>query len=606
MLDGARLGNVQHPSPLGFPTRRNAGLNRMMDRLKRVSGVCLALALTGSAALAQTSTASKPYPNKSKPKRIFKTQQSQAENLREQHLRVFRKHILTRTLDQIKGMNEAGLRLSARNQILVYLSESKAGSEDDKPITTRLALEALTDFGQYSEDLLPLMADYLLSDLGAWIQKHRPELKEKFEAVVKVSKNSKDASRIRALFDLRNGDALAVKRLRELLQQGRDLDSLIFWLEELRKLNSKEFEPLLSEIVTLADRGPVVSFDTLFSVAPVYFHPETPGELQRRFLTMVLSRTQGANLGVEPVSQRAYELLSTLLPTFQQIMPESYEQALTQNLTMQATLTESEKAIVARTKRLEHSLNPIEDLLTEADGAKTKNERNEILAEAAQLALRKSKFAVTLEIIDKLDPAVAAMSPGFWENWKDQFLTKFVITVLAAREPDLALKASSRVGSTLVRVEALVAVIRYWVGVKQKNAAQDALTEANKIASAGSNDIEKAKAFFLLSLTCDPVDESRKAELLHSGIKALNNFSPPDVKANDRETYQQYVRTLDNTGYQVTKAFKQLIKKDENGALALVEDLQTRDVRAFAFIGILLGLDDLLAVARVEASSANP
>ena len=577
----------------------------MMDRLTRVSGVCLALALTGSATLAQTSTANKPYPNKSKPKRIFRTQQSEAENLREQHLRVFRKHILTRTLDQIKKMNEVGLRLSARNQILSYLSENKTPSKDEKLTVTRLALDSLTDFSEHSEDILPFMADYLLSDLGAWIQKYSPDLTEKFESVAKNYKHSSEASRIQGFFELKNGEDLAINRLRQLLREGRELDSLIYWLEELRRLKSREFEPLLSEIVSVAAQGPQVSFETLFSIMPVYFRAETSMELQRRFLRMVISRTQPTNPGLEPISQRAYELLSSLLPLYEQVLPELYEQAASQSFIMQVTLTENEKAVVARTKRLQQSLNPIEDLLTEADAAKTKTERNELLAEAAQLALKKTKFALCLDIVDKLDASVAAMSPEFWEDWKDQFLKKFVVDVLATKNTELALKASSRVSSALVRVETLALITRYWVNVDQKVAAQQVLTEASRIAGAGANDIEKTKAFFLLSLTCDPVDESRMAELLQSGIKALNNLNAPDSK-DDRESYQEYIRTLDNTGHQLTTAFKQLIKKDENGALALVEDLEKRDVRPFALIGILLGLDDLLAVARTESGSANP
>ena len=84
------------------------------------------------------------------------------------------------------------------------------------------------------------------------------------------------------------------------------------------------------------------------------------------------------------------------------------------------------------------------------------------------------------------------------------------------------------------------------------------------------------------------------AEQLSSAIKALNNLSKPDANARDKTIYQSYVQRLDNTGYELTKGFKGLTKQDENGALALVEKLQKPDLRTFALIGILLGLNELL------------
>jgi hypothetical protein len=48
-------------------------------------------------------------------------------------------------------------------------------------------------------------------------------------------------------------------------------------------------------------------------------------------------------------------------------------------------------------------------------------------------------------------------------------------------------------------------------------------------------------------------------------------------------------------GYDLSKGFRSLTKHDENDALALVEKLQKPGLRTFALIGILTGLDGLLA-----------
>lgn len=57
---------------------------------------------------------------------------------------------------------------------------------------------------------------------------------------------------------------------------------------------------------------------------------------------------------------------------------------------------------------------------------------------------------------------------------------------------------------------------------------------------------------------------------------------------------QSFAQRLDNVGYDLSKGFNSLTKHDENYALALVEKLQKRDLRTFALIGILTGLDGLL------------
>jgi hypothetical protein len=74
------------------------------------------------------------------------------------------------------------------------------------------------------------------------------------------------------------------------------------------------------------------------------------------------------------------------------------------------------------------------------------------------------------------------------------------------------------------------------------------------VAGSSPDNWYKAKAFFLLSISCDQVDRSAKADLLASGLKALNNLSPPDANARDKTVYQNYVQRLDNVGYELSKS----------------------------------------------------
>lgn len=562
--------------------------------LTHVIRLCLVLVVTASMVVAQTGNRSATTSSRKTNKPVepaTKVSQSNTNELRENQLRVLREHVLARTVESLKKMDEAGLRLSARNQVLTYLTSEKPPSEEKQTLTTQLALEGLTDLREHGEEITPFMRSYLSNDLGSWIQKYRPNLSEEFEKTVKANGNVGASQRIQSLFELENGDVLAAKRIRQELDEQTTLNGLHFWLEELIERKSGEFEPLASYIVTRAGEGQI-SFETLFWISDIYLRPQTSEALRKRFLSAVVFRTQPANFAVEPAPQMAYDLLTTILPFVHRSTPELYDQALNQHVAMRAGLTERQRASEARIKRLRESANPIEDLIAEADATKSKTERNELLLQAAQLALEKGKFDLCLDTLDKVEVNVTG-DPEPWQRSIDQILKNLVRTVIAAKRAELAERAASRVGSSFTRVEALNLMMRYRVKENDKAEAQRLLTEASKVAAASSDEAQKAKAFFLLSITCDQVDLSKKAELLLAGVNALNNIAAPDAGVRDNTIYQNYVQRLDNSGYELTKGFSGLTKQDENSALALVERLQKRDLRTFALIGILTGLDQL-------------
>jgi hypothetical protein len=309
---------------------------------------------------------------------------------------------------------------------------------------------------------------------------------------------------------------------------------------------------------------------------------------------MVVARTQPANFVTEPAPKIAYDLLTEILPFIQQSTPELYEQALNNSFAMRASLNESQLASEARIKRLNESIDPIGDLKSEAGSAKNKTERNTLLLSAAELALEKKKFDVCLNILSDVDVNVAAADPFLLQYSIDRILKLLVRAVLTAKLTDAAEKGAARIGSSLTRVEALNLIMRYYTKANDKEAAQRILIEASKVAGSSPDNWDKAQAFFLLSVTCDQIDGSRKADLLLSGLKALNNVSESDMTARDKAVYQSFAQRIDNVGYDLSKGFKSLTKHDENDALALVEKLQKPGLRAFALIGILTGLDGLL------------
>jgi hypothetical protein len=530
-----------------------------------------------------------------------KAADAEARNLRKQQLLLLHENLLSRTLDSIKKMDEVALRLSVRNQLLAYLWESRTLSSKNVNLRN-LALEAITDLNDHHPEMPPFMRDYLLADLAALIEKHDPDLTEKLKAVKETAKIGRESLNIRSLFELKNGDVLAASKIRQLLAQGGDVSGLNFWLDDLREQKSGEFEPLLREVIAIAARGPQISFETLFWLTPICFHSDVPQPLQRSFAAMILSRTQPANFAISPAPQSAYELLVGALPQIQRLLPEHYEQAVGQSLILRTSINQTQLVSEERNKRLKESENPIEDLVREAEAAKTKSERNELLAEAAETALIKEKFDTCLDVLTRMDLEVNVPGhPGFWRDWNGQFVKKFVKSATAARELEIAEKAALGMIASLAKVEAVASLIRHWSKAGEKGRAHRLLIEAIKVSDSVSDDFEKAKSLIMLSIICDQVDESKRAQLLLSSVKALNGLDKPTTP-RDQEPYQEYVGKLDKTGYQIIRGFKALTLSDEEAAIALVDQFQKSDLRSFALIGMLSGLKELLSKAETRSA----
>lgn len=518
---------------------------------------------------------------------------SRPEEIRDEQLKTLRTSTLTRTVDNIKKINEPALRISARIQILKFIALDMPLSEEARTLADRLGGDALVDFSEHADEIMPALSDNLLSNLAVWIKNYQPSLGDKLEALEKARMKGKDSQNIRNLMALPGGDVLAAQRIAQSLDAGEEIPVLVIYLKDLIEGNSQEVGPLFSKILDAAAQGRL-SFDTLLSVSDLYLELQTPVALKQRFIRTVLARTQPYNFDKEPASQSAFSLLTNLLPFIQKFAPELYGQALSQRQVIYAAFNQEQKADQERSKRLRESSTPAEDLIAEADTMKPSSKRNELLAEAAQMARDKKNFSVCLSAVSKLDLDVTGISADFWKNWNDQFITEFVKAVLAENKPAFAEKGIEYFSAPYAKVGALALAMQYAVKDADTPSARRLLTYARKTAAAATDNVEKAKAFLLLTAASDQVDNAVKSELLESAIKALNNVSIPDP--GDAKPYQRYVWKLNGAEYQVMGRFKDLAKSSDEEALTLVETIDKPESRTFALLGILQGMRELSLV----------
>jgi len=515
------------------------------------------------------------------------------DDLRRNQIRVLRADMLARALDTIKKMNEPAARMSARAEMCTYIGR-KGSSVEDQSLASQLAIDAVADFTDHSPEIPTLISDYYLGKLEAWIETNRPDLIEKLKLAKDNQTKNRSSDRISALIQMKGGDVAASVLIRQQLSMGEDVPGLYFLLDDLMKQQSSALTPVLSDIISFGERGSV-SLDALFWIVEIYGRPTITEDLKRRFVAMVVARTNPANFANEPVPRIAYDLLSGVLPMAAVLTPDSYDQIQFQAVALRASLTENQLTSDERAKRLKESQDPIGDLVDEAEESKSKIERNDLLAEAAQMALEAKKLQRCLDIVSKLDLTVRVSTTDFWSHWTDQFLKNVVKASLDNSDTQMAQKAADQVTSAPQKVEAMVLIMRYAGKTHESALAQKLLTAAEKIAMDTSDNFERARVFALLSGNAEVADGNRAITLLESEIKALNNLVKPDGADKDKKPYFEYLRNLDKAFADLRKTFRLVIVKDDGRALSLIGDVHNNDLRTFALIGTLQALDDMLA-----------
>src|SRR5689334_17173342 len=82
---------------------------------------------------------------------------AEVRSLRNQQLLILHENLLSRTVDSIKKMDDVGLRLSVRNQLLTYLWDSRALSSKYVSLKRNLALEAIADLNDHHLEMPQFM-----------------------------------------------------------------------------------------------------------------------------------------------------------------------------------------------------------------------------------------------------------------------------------------------------------------------------------------------------------------------------------------------------------------------------------------------------------------
>lgn len=499
---------------------------------------------------------------------------------------------------QIKKVDDATVRVFLELRLATfYWSEP---SEQSRERARTLTLSGLQYLDEHRADLVPLYADSFREDLLALLEVHAPDLAARYrvggDTTEKVTPgNSYDVAY--AMLRTKGQAALAVQTLTQTLSGGEAPTMTIsYFLSELRRQQPALVPQLLSDILSVQERRPgTLSVEMLFWLLDPYVWRNDRDDIKRRFLLVTVAATaesyQWSDLGQ---LTNAFNLLRVTVPLTQTLIPGIYPQAAAQLATVRARLPNDTIERSAIAERLRQSEDTLSQMITEANSATSPSLKNDLLIQAAQLALTKGKLQLSFDL------AMSASSDENSKTWQQQFLSELVRRAVETKDAKLGLAIVSKIEMPLSRAEALQRLALLFFNLKDLWKAKESLVESLKLIRGSDSSPEKAIALLTSLRVFARVDRAMVPDVAEETIKALNalQFAAQKDKPQSEPTRRALMSVVWNT----LPSFEALVQWDELGALNFIEKIERPELRTVAGFGAAKGI---LTVAKTKDAVPN-
>lgn len=499
---------------------------------------------------------------------------------------------------QIKKIDDATIRVLLRLQLATFhWSELSEHSRDQ---ARELTLSGLQDLEKHESDLAPQYAELFRRDLLALLEVHAPELAARYRAGGDTTEKVTPGNAYEVAYSMlrtKGQAALAVQTFSRALSGGEALTMTIsYFLRELQRQDPSLVPQVLSDILSQEERKPgTLSVEMLFWLMDPYVWRNNTDDIKRRFLLVAVAATaesyQWSDLGQ---LTSAFNLLRVTVPLIQKLIPGIYPQAAAQFATVRARLPNDTIERSAIAERLRQSEDTLSQMITEANSATSPSLKNDLLIQAAQLALTKGKLQLSFDL------AMSASSDENSKTWQQQFLSELVRRAVEIKEAKLGLAIVSKIEIPLSRAEAMQRLALLFFNLKDLWKARELLVESLKLIRASDNTPEKAIAFLRSLRVVARVDQAMVPDVAEDSIKALNSlqFETAPKKAQTETTRTALMPVVWN----IMPSFEALIQWNELGALNFVDKIQKVELRTVAGFGAAKGI---LTVAKTKDAVPN-
>ena len=499
---------------------------------------------------------------------------------------------------QIKKIDDATVRVFLQLRLATFFWSEP--SEQSRERARALTLSGLEYLDEHRVELVPLYADSFREDLLALLEVHAPDLAVRYRAggdsVDKVTPgNPYDVAY--SMLRTKGQAALAVQTFTRALIGGEAPTMTIsYFLSELQRQQPSLLPQVLSDILSVQEQRPrTLSVEMLFWLLEPYVWRNDREDIKRRFLSVTVAATaesyQWSDLGQ---LTNAFNVLRVTVPLIQKLVPGMYPQAAAQLATVRARLPNETVEQSAIADRIRQSEDTLSQMIIEANSVTGPSLKNDLLIQAAQLALTKGKLQLAFDL------ATSTVSDDKTRNWQQQFLSELVKSAVENKDAKLGLAIASKIEMPLTRAEAMQRLALLFFTLKDLWKARESLVESLKVIRASDNTPEKAIALLKSLRVVARVDQAMVPDVAEDSIKALNalQFATQNEKQQSEPTRRALMAVVWNT----MPSFEALVQWDQLGALNFVEKIQRVELRAVAGFGAAKGI---LAVAKTKDAVPN-
>jgi hypothetical protein len=293
-------------------------------------------------------------------------------------------------------------------------------------------------------------------------------------------------------------------------------------------------------------------------------------------------------------------LLSAVLPDIAQNAPALLPEASTLRYLFMSRVSPAIVESLETYRRIDESQDQLGALISEANASNDKSLKANLLTQAAQLALKKGQFRLSVDLINKVKAEIDEEKDKRFPLWYDQFLTNVSERAIKGGDLDSAKYAAERVISKLTLANIICNTAVYHYEKRDLLSARDALDKALRITANADNDLTKIYLLLRLTSAAQKIDSSRVPEVTEKAAKAINEISAlaGDGK-NETDGYRNYVNSVLTINERLIPVFDQLVRKNKDQAVDFANRLNVKEIK------LMLNYTFLINSLRLEIATKN-
>jgi len=479
---------------------------------------------------------------------------------------------------QIKDTPLAAVRVLARYRIAAWLWQD---GKDETERAEQLTIKALDELYEKKAEIPSAYFGSLRSDIFALLERNAKRSAKELQTKYNLSSED-ELNAANSFLSMKDGEKAAADKIQKSLANKTELSSMTVWLmEELRSRKSPELVRLLAEIISLEESGQSnFSAESLFFAVDFFRDVTVPNDLRMRFYNIVCNKARTALPFPDSDAKSVYDLLTAVVADIAKNAPGLLPEARVLQYTFMSRVSSSEVESLESNRRINENADRLEALVSEAEGSRDKGLRVNLLAQAAQLALNKSKFRLAVELVEKAKSDVVEKRDNRFSLWRDQFLADVSERALKEDDVDSAMYAAERIINrlTVANISRITAV--YYFGKGDMVSATNSLDKALKLITDSDNDLPKISLLIRLISTVQKVDPSRLAEVTGKTAKAINLV--PRLAVDDKpdsDNYRKYVSSILTIDERLLPVFGQLMKRNKDEAMSFAARIDMKEIR---------------------------